>query len=139
VAHLSVQAAHAHFPQQLVDDVSRRECAGCFLFVLCVIVPDSWCGGPSDPGPRTPVPPGPMTLRELMFTAAAFVWFVSALGLFFRSRLVGDSLFHQNHARAFFRAFRSFHGKKIPWQNSKSASSAAAACITLKVSRIRSG
>ena len=55
--------------------------------VLCVIVPDGWCDGPFNPCPPTPGPPGPLTVREIIFMAVVFVWLVSALGLFFRSRL----------------------------------------------------
>jgi hypothetical protein len=57
------------------------------FFVLCVIVPDSWCHGPSDPGPLPSSPPSPGALRQIILTVATFIWFASALGLFFRSRL----------------------------------------------------
>lgn len=57
------------------------------FFVLCVIVPDSWCYGPSDPNPRPPNPHGPATLREIISAVVIFIWFASALGLFSRSRL----------------------------------------------------
>lgn len=58
------------------------------FFVLCVIVPDSWCYGPFNPNPPPPPGPhGPVTAREIILTAVTFVWFVSAIGLFFRSRL----------------------------------------------------
>ena len=59
-----------------------------FFFVLCVIVPDSWCYGPYNPSPPPPPGPhGPVTAREIILSAATFVWLVSAFGLFFRSRL----------------------------------------------------
>jgi hypothetical protein len=58
-----------------------------FFFVLCVIVPDSWCYGPYNPSPPLPGPHGPLTAREVILTAVTFVWFASALGLFFRNRL----------------------------------------------------
>ena len=58
-----------------------------FFFFLCVIVPDSWCYGPFNPCPPPPSPQGPVTVREIIVTAVTFVWFVSAVGLFFRSRL----------------------------------------------------
>jgi hypothetical protein len=61
--------------------------SAAFFFVLCVIVPDSWCDGPYNPCPPAPGSHGPVTAREIIFTAVAFVWFVSALGLFVRSRL----------------------------------------------------
>jgi hypothetical protein len=58
------------------------------FFVLCLIVPDSWCYGPFNPSPSPPPGPhGPVTAREIILTTVTFVWFVSALGLFFRSRL----------------------------------------------------
>jgi hypothetical protein len=57
------------------------------FFVLCVIVPDSWCDGPFNPCPPAPGPHGPVTVREIIFMTVVFVWLVSALGLFFRSRL----------------------------------------------------
>jgi|GEM_PF-5830181 len=57
------------------------------FFVLCIIVPDSWCYGPTNPNPPPPNPRGPMTQREMIAAAVAFVWFASALGLFFRSRI----------------------------------------------------
>jgi hypothetical protein len=57
------------------------------FFVLCVIVPDSWCYGPFNPSPPPSGPHGPMTVREMILTSVTFVWFVSAVGLFFRSKL----------------------------------------------------
>jgi hypothetical protein len=58
------------------------------FFVLCVLVPDSWRDGPFNPSPPPPPgPPGQPTFREIILTAVTLVWFVSALGLFFRSRL----------------------------------------------------
>jgi hypothetical protein len=57
------------------------------FFVLCFIVPDSWCYGPFNPSPPPLNPHDPMTQREIIGAVVAFVWFVSALGLFFRSRL----------------------------------------------------
>ena len=57
------------------------------FFVLCVIVPDSWACVPYNPSPPPPGLHGPVTAREIILTAVTFVWFVSALGLFFRSRL----------------------------------------------------
>ena len=56
------------------------------FFLLCVIVPDSWCYGPMNPSPPPPNPNAPATVREIIFTAVTAVWFVSALGLFFWSR-----------------------------------------------------
>ena len=58
-----------------------------FFFVLCVIVPDSWRCVPYNTSAPPPGPHGPVTAREIILTAVTFVWFVSALGLFFRSRL----------------------------------------------------
>ena len=56
------------------------------FFVLCVMVPDSWCYGPYNPS-LPPGAPGPVTAREIILTVVTFVWFISALGLFFRSKL----------------------------------------------------
>jgi len=57
------------------------------FFILCVIVPDSWCYGPFNPSPPPLNQHSPMTQREIIGAMVAFGWFVSALGLFFRSRL----------------------------------------------------
>ena len=57
------------------------------FFVLCVIVPDSWGYGPTNPSPPPPNPHGPITFRQITFAVMPFIWFVSALGLFLRSRL----------------------------------------------------
>ena len=57
------------------------------FFVLCIIVPDSWCHGPTDPSPPPQNPHGALTFRDITFAVVPFIWFVSALGLFFRSRL----------------------------------------------------
>jgi hypothetical protein len=53
-------------------------------FLLMVIWPENWRWAGSPP----PIPHSPLTFREIVITAAICVWFLSALGLFFRSRLM---------------------------------------------------
>jgi hypothetical protein len=53
-------------------------------FLLMVVWPGNWRFAGSPP----PIPQGPVTVRMMVVTAAICIWFLSAVGLFFRSRLL---------------------------------------------------
>jgi hypothetical protein len=60
------------------------------FFVLCVIVPESWSHGPTDPAPPGPfkpisVQPIPLTEHSVVLMALVFAWFFSAAFWFARS------------------------------------------------------
>lgn len=54
-------------------------------FFLMTIWPDNWRFVTSAPPP--PAPAGPMPIYGVVFTWLVYIWFVSAIFLFFRSRL----------------------------------------------------
>ena len=60
------------------------------FFLLCVIVPDSWCHGPTDPAPPGPFNPADyqpilMTERSVLLGTLVGAWFFSAAFWFARS------------------------------------------------------
>jgi len=64
-------------------------CVATF-FLLCVILPDSWCHGPTDPAPPGPYNPAdylpiPMTERSVLLGTLVGAWFFSAAFWFVRS------------------------------------------------------
>ena len=61
------------------------------FFVLCVIVPESWSHGPTDPALPGPFNPAsmqsiPLTERSVVLMTLVFAWFFSAAFWFKRSR-----------------------------------------------------